>query len=304
MMDHNKRIEWIDAVKGFGMILVILGHMTIPELVRRCIFSFHMPLFFFISGYLYGGGYSLSWVGRKAKALLIPYIVYGLIAIGVIWLTNNGCIASSVQSFIRGNGVGVTWFLSCLFMVEMIGGGLIMLSRKFLAWQYWLMVVGVAVVGIIFPRLALCRVMKSEALFAGLAFWLVGYGLKGVGLNWKWFAGAFIPATFVWLQRVDMQSASFGNPVIFYLVALAAVLVVVYLFSRLNITWCWLKFVGERSLEFMCVHAIIPMLVVWAALNTFGDITPTLKGILRVLTLCLVVVISDFAYRMTRRSMR
>ena len=304
MKDHSHRIEWIDAVKGFGIILVILGHMTIPELARRCIFSFHMPLFFFISGYLYGGKYSWAWVIRKAKSLLIPYVVYGLIAVGVIWLTNNGGVATSVQSFIMGNGVGVTWFLSCLFMVEIIGGGLIMLSRKFLVWQYWLMVVGVAVAGIIFPRLALCRVMKFEALFAGLAFWLVGYGLKGVGLNWKWFAGAFIPATFVWLQRVDMQSASFGNPVIFYLVALAAVLVVVYLFSRLNITWCWLKFVGERSLEFMCVHAIIPMLVTWAALNAFGVIMPTLKGILRILTLGLVVMVSDFAYRTTRRCMR
>ena len=304
MMEQSKRIEWIDALKGFGMILVILGHMTIPEFLRRCIFSFHMPLFFLISGYLYGGRYSWMWVGRKAKAILIPYVVYGLITIGVIWFTNTGGIAPSVQSFIRGNGVGVTWFLSCLFMVEVIGGGLITLSRKFLSWQYWLMVVGVAVVGIILPRLVLFRVMKLESLFAGLAFWLAGYGLKGVGLNWKWFAGASIPATFVWLQRVDMQSASFGNPVIFYLVALAAVLVVVYLFSRLNITWCWLRFVGERSLEFMCVHAIIPMFVTWVALNAFGDITPTLKGILRVLTLGLVVMVSDFAYRTTRRCMR
>jgi hypothetical protein len=189
-------------------------------------------------------------------------------------------------------------------MVEVIGGGLITLSRKFLSWQYWLMVVGVAGVGIILPRLVLWRVMKLESLFAGLAFWLVGYRLKGTGLNWKWFAGASIPATFVWLQRVDMQSASFGNPVIFYLVALAAVLVVVYLFSRLNITWCWLRFVGERSLEFMCVHAIIPMFVTWVALNAFGDITPTLKGILRVLTLGLVVMVSDFDYRTTSRCMR
>ncbi len=47
----EKRIEWIDVLKGIGIILVILGHTHV--LFRTYIFSFHMPLFFFISGYLF-----------------------------------------------------------------------------------------------------------------------------------------------------------------------------------------------------------------------------------------------------------
>ena len=304
MIERKKRIEWIDALKGFGMILVILGHMTIPQIARSCIFSFHMPLFFFVSGYLYGGKYSWAWVVRKAKTLLIPYAVYGLVAIGAIWLTGNGGVEPSVQSFVRGNGVGVTWFLTCLFMVEVIGGGLIRISRKLKKWQYWLMVSGVAVVGIMFPKLGLCQVLKSQSVFAALAFWLVGYGLKNVDLNWRWFAVAVVPASFVWLQRVDIQSASFGNPIYFYTVALGAILALAYLFSHFDIKWCWLRFVGERSLEFMCLHAIFPMLVTWAAMNVIGCISPILKGALRVLTLGLVVLASDGAYRLKRRSQK
>lgn len=46
----------IDAAKGIAIILVVLGHVCtgIPWLVKW-IYSFHMPLFFMISGYLREG---------------------------------------------------------------------------------------------------------------------------------------------------------------------------------------------------------------------------------------------------------
>ena len=52
-MDNYKRINWIDQAKGIGILLVVIGHMNIPQDLSKIIFSFHMPLFFFISGYLY-----------------------------------------------------------------------------------------------------------------------------------------------------------------------------------------------------------------------------------------------------------
>ena len=52
-MDVNKRIEWIDAAKVVGILLMILGHCkyvgAVPYLCMA-IYSFHMPLFFIISG--------------------------------------------------------------------------------------------------------------------------------------------------------------------------------------------------------------------------------------------------------------
>lgn len=52
----NQRINWIDYAKVLGMFLVIFGHtMQQPPLqqVHIGIYSFHMPLFFFLSGFLY-----------------------------------------------------------------------------------------------------------------------------------------------------------------------------------------------------------------------------------------------------------
>ena len=71
------RIPWLDAVKGVGIICVILGHMTIPETLRQFVFSFHMPLFFFVSGYLYHGraedliSTGLSWGCSREMALVL-----------------------------------------------------------------------------------------------------------------------------------------------------------------------------------------------------------------------------------------
>lgn len=65
------RIEWLDSLKGFAIFLVVVGHAvlgylragTFPEyqwslqLTHDLIYSFHMPLFFLISGFLY----KLTW---------------------------------------------------------------------------------------------------------------------------------------------------------------------------------------------------------------------------------------------------
>ena len=51
----SHRIEYLDIAKGIGMILVYIGHCRIPgdNPLFQWIYSFHMPLFFFISGLLF-----------------------------------------------------------------------------------------------------------------------------------------------------------------------------------------------------------------------------------------------------------
>lgn len=77
------RIEWIDIVKGIGILLMVIGHAGVSSQIKVWIYGFHMPLFFISAGYLYsmsdderygklGFGYMLR---HKAKAYLIPYIV-------------------------------------------------------------------------------------------------------------------------------------------------------------------------------------------------------------------------------------
>lgn len=51
-MRKGKRIEWIDVAKAICILLMIAGHTyPVGSKVRNIIFSFHMPLFFILSGY-------------------------------------------------------------------------------------------------------------------------------------------------------------------------------------------------------------------------------------------------------------
>jgi len=74
--------EWIFIAKGLGIILVVVGHFH-PEAspaywseMVKIIYSFHMPMFFALSGYLYSHGkYSYTdLVKTKTKRLLYPFV--------------------------------------------------------------------------------------------------------------------------------------------------------------------------------------------------------------------------------------
>lgn len=79
------REHYIDVAKGVAMLLVIIGHITIiPSWLYAWINSFHMPLFFFLSGMVYNP-YKYDkfkdFFKAKFKGLIIPYFFLCLIII-------------------------------------------------------------------------------------------------------------------------------------------------------------------------------------------------------------------------------
>ena len=83
-----KRIEYIDALRGFTMILVVFSHIFQPVVspLNKIFITFRMPLFFFISGYIaYKANevWNLSFYTKKllnkCRIQLIPTLVFGLL---------------------------------------------------------------------------------------------------------------------------------------------------------------------------------------------------------------------------------
>lgn len=72
----------MSILKGLGIILVVIGHSGYSPFNLFPPYSFHMPLFFFISGYFYNTKYEsdqLSFLKKRAKSLLLPYLIYNII---------------------------------------------------------------------------------------------------------------------------------------------------------------------------------------------------------------------------------
>lgn len=101
----NNKLEWLESIRGGAILLVVLGHLTLINGVgaySEIIYLFHMPLFFAISGFLYGYkelkniGSPRVLIKKKIISLGIPYIVFSIIYI---------CFNVVMQRFIQTNTV-------------------------------------------------------------------------------------------------------------------------------------------------------------------------------------------------------
>lgn len=102
-MKVQERLDWIDLSKGLGIVLVVYGHvargMATAGLsfdhfteIDRVIYSFHMPLFFMLSGFFFlksarkgSKKYALS----KVSTILYPYLLWSLIQICIQYLASS-----------------------------------------------------------------------------------------------------------------------------------------------------------------------------------------------------------------------
>ena len=77
--DKRTHIEWIDDLKAIAIMFVVWGHFASGNiLVCRFIYSFHVPLFFFISGYLYKQEQKpYTLILNNFRRLIVPYLVLG-----------------------------------------------------------------------------------------------------------------------------------------------------------------------------------------------------------------------------------
>ena len=49
----QSRLDYMDLAKGIGILAVILGHVYKNTVFGTLLYSFHLPLFFLISGYFF-----------------------------------------------------------------------------------------------------------------------------------------------------------------------------------------------------------------------------------------------------------
>lgn len=130
-----KRENWVDIAKGIGIILVVMGHACCPKLPHGIIYSFHMPLFFFLSGLFISRQCEndfLTYLRKNFRSLMLPYFYFNLISIifhySMSAIFHKELLEGSVTDNIVGIFIGmrfgssyhhVLWFLPCLFFAKM-----------------------------------------------------------------------------------------------------------------------------------------------------------------------------------------
>ena len=132
----NIRYDFIDIAKGFGILSVVWAHILLVGWTHKIIYAFHMPLFFFISGFLFNKSKYPSFhsfISKRFKRLIIPYLIYSFVTWGV-WALFRYVRGDEVKSYImpllqtfiaQGSGShlvhnSVLWFIPCLLAVEIM----------------------------------------------------------------------------------------------------------------------------------------------------------------------------------------
>lgn len=134
---EQKHYDWVDFAKGIGIILVVYGHVArgvynagmienqgLFKLVDSIIYSFHMPLFFFLAGLFFISSIVRRGEGgliiNKVDTIIYPYIIWSLIQGSVAYslegVTNFSTTIQDIYSLLWLPH-DQFWFLYALFLI-------------------------------------------------------------------------------------------------------------------------------------------------------------------------------------------
>lgn len=179
------RWVFIDALRGFAIVLVVLGHalqytLAAPDDDRlyRLIYSFHMPLFMFISGFVFSGAKrsASAELRLKSRTLLVPFLAW--LPVTFIWV-QMGPTPLSLPAFVgqvvASPDAGGLWFLWVLFLINlvMLAARLLLRTRpQFAAWALW------AILNLIVLARPHSDLLGIKLLCWHLPFFLVGVAFR------------------------------------------------------------------------------------------------------------------------------
>lgn len=264
----GERLEWVDITKGLAIFMVVIGHTSIPEIGSRFIWSFHMPLFFIVSGLFFNINNKdlKTQVITDFKRIVIPYVFFLLcyILYLVIWKE-----PISITQIVNGHAVGQIWFLQTLFFSHLV---------FFIILKYFrnrscqiLLIVLIGFLGFLAYFFNIHLPYRIEVI--GLAIIHMSFGyyfctfLKNISFN-LFYSICIIISVFVFAQitpvRLDMQSNIWGDVLNIPLAWLGTYSIM--LLSKNISTWhennvlrVFFNWAGKNSITILGFSAIINM---------------------------------------------
>ncbi len=130
----TKRLQWLDAAKGIGVIIVVWRHVA-GFFPFQALIIFTLPFFFFLSGVALNFSRQEGFLRRRVSSLVIPYFVFTTLSF-LYWALLERHFRPpgiSVRDaflnifYAAGDGYdfnSVLWFLPCLFVVDVLYHGI------------------------------------------------------------------------------------------------------------------------------------------------------------------------------------
>lgn len=276
----ENRIEYIDIAKAIGIILVIVGHVVSSDTTtKRIIYAFHMPLFFMLSGMLlnveesYDLGNWKAFTTKKAKALLLPYIVWALVYSSLSFKHIALILYGTREALIFAESLTSLWFLPVMYLGFILAE--LVLQFSIIIHKQRSMIVVIfgtllfSIIGFFIPHhIKYGNPWGIDVSFIAAVFLLLGMIVKkwiidsSHGWTAKLLVLAVSTAIFVITVKfstssvgyVLMANAEYGNAFLFFTNAISGSLIVILLsclfFGKVPLA----RWIGKRTLGIFVVH--------------------------------------------------
>jgi len=297
----STRIEYIDIAKGIGILLVALAHADISLIspyLHQFIYSFHMPLFFFLSGYFFNPE-TPFWMLLKKRfnTILKPYfITIALIYIASLSFTNMRFMNAfgRILKSLYGTGYYIDWvqlwFLPSLFVTSLFAymfyrTVLIRIKNRYVRWAILLGMQGIAIAFLdMFYPFSISVLGRNQELY-GLPFNLdlvllsgffyilgneIRYAISEKTFYNLWIllgaGGGLILLTSIFEQRIDFNTRLFESFPINTVEAILGILFALAVSKQIEMRTTRLasalKYIGQASLFILIFH--VPIQEYWA----------------------------------------
>ncbi len=130
---NNSRIAWVDQLRGFAILIVVIGHLIhfnnfgVENALAEIIWSFHMMLFFAISGYVAELTTHVSnikelalYSKKKIIAIGFPWFFWGIII--ERWAFSSQWSGYTLVEFLDFWNSTWLWFFGALFWMTLVYG--------------------------------------------------------------------------------------------------------------------------------------------------------------------------------------
>lgn len=287
----SKRLDWVDIAKGIAIILMVIGHEVKNIYIYAFIFSFHMPLFFILSGYTsskvdsWNKFFQKQWRSLKRVLLLAILMVFLLgfenlifiptfsfsdfwhnVLLGSFWGSNNPMLGIV--------GVGVMWFLFVFFWAKFCYELLQILLPSFYTGLFLFVLSGII--------MAWCQnfthflpqtldIVPVAALF----MWIGTLIKEKVDINNLSILDktVFLILIFIWIAsfickiHIEMSIRHYPGLFLSVIEAIGGT-IVICIFSKWiskSILSGTLQIIGKHTLAVMCIHHLDLYWVTWSS---------------------------------------
>lgn len=283
-MSSQKRLVWLDAMKGVGILSIMRVHMLGPmEYIQSLIYVGAVAMFFIVAGFHFKFSDNVvEDIKKKAKRLLIPYFIYSILllviehrfnsntlaqAFGIIYARMQllTCQSSENISFLT-IGNAPMWFLPCMF-ISYLWTYLFYIKQKSNKRKIVVLVIFFALSTILtFSPIMLPWSIDTSFLLAILI--IIGYECRRLFLftNIR-ICLITLPLWLLLLHFCGGSNISIGiygnigafSIIPFACIAIAETYTLAAILKKVENTYLAkaLAYIGRNSLRLMCIHLII-----------------------------------------------